>query len=67
MNKTIKSVLLIVGLVIVGYGIYTLIQPEAELSIGDVDLVKAQDNTNAYITIAIGVVALALGLIPGKK
>lgn len=67
MNKTIKSVLLIVGLVLAGYGVYMLIQPETEISIGDLDLVKAQDNTNAFITIGIGVVAIALSLLGGKK
>lgn len=67
MNKTIKSVLLIVGLVLAGYGIFMLIQPETDISIGDLDLVQAQDNTNAYITIGIGVVAIALSLLGGKK
>ena len=67
MNKKIKSVLLIVGLVLAGYGIFMLIQPETQVSIGDLDLVEAQDNTNAYITIGIGVVAIALGLLGGKK
>ncbi|TMM30335.1 hypothetical protein FDT66_06130 [Polaribacter aestuariivivens] len=67
MNKTIKTVLLIAGIILIAYGIYTMIQPEAQVSIGDLDLVEAQDNTNAYITIAIGVVALALGLVKGKS
>jgi len=67
MNKTIKTVLLIAGIILVAYGIYTMIQPETQVSIGDLDLLEAQDNTNSYITIAIGVVALALGLIKGKS
>lgn len=67
MNKSIKTVLLVAGIILLIYGIYTLIQPEAQVSIGDVDLVEAQDNTNAYITIGIGVAALALGLIKGKS
>ncbi|WGH74407.1 hypothetical protein P8625_09820 [Tenacibaculum tangerinum] len=67
MNKTIKSVLLIAGIIILIYGIYTLIQPEAQVSIGDVDLVKAQDNTNSYITIAVGIIAIAISSLAGKK
>ncbi|MFD2529756.1 MULTISPECIES: hypothetical protein [Polaribacter] len=67
MNKSIKTVLLIVGLILTIYGIYTMIQPETQVSIGDLDLVEAQDNTSSYITIAIGIVALAVGLISGKK
>ncbi|GAB7255784.1 hypothetical protein [Polaribacter sp. OB-PA-B3] len=67
MNKSIKTVLLIVGLILTIYGIYTMIQPETQVSIGDLDLVEAQDNTSSYITIVIGVTALAVGLISGKK
>ena len=67
MNKNIKTVLLVAGIVILGYGIYTLIQPEAQVSIGDVALVKAQDNTNSYITMAIGIVAIAFSSFAGKK
>lgn len=67
MNKSIKTVLLIVGLILTIYGIHTMIQPETQVSIGDLDLVEAQDNTSSYITIAIGIVALAVGLISGKK
>lgn len=67
MNKTIKTVLLIIGLLLAGYGIFMLVQPETDISIGDLDLVQAQDNTNAYITIGIGIAAIALSLIGGKK
>ncbi|WP_343328508.1 hypothetical protein [Polaribacter staleyi] len=66
MNKTIKTILLSAGVVLLVYGIYTMVQPETEISIGDLDLVKAQDNTNSYITIALGIVAVALSLIKGK-
>ena len=67
MNKTVKTILLIGGVVLLGYGIYILIQPEASLSIGDVNLFESQDNTNAYITIGLGIVALAVALVVGKK
>ena len=67
MNKSIKTILLIAGIILLAYGIYTMIQPETEVSIGELDLVKAQDNTNAYITIALGIVAVVLSLIKGKS
>ena len=67
MNKTIKTVLLIVGVILLGYGIYTMVVPETQVSIGDLDLIEAQDNTNSYITIALGIVAVALSLIKGKS
>lgn len=67
MNKTIKTVLLVAGIILLVYGIYTMIQPEAQVSIGDVDLLTAQDNTNSYITIALGIIAIAVSLVKGKS
>lgn len=66
MNKTVKTVLLIVGVVLIGYGIYTMIAPEASVSVGDIGF-EAQDNTNSYITITLGVVVLLASLFVGKK
>jgi len=67
MNKTIKIVLLIVGIILIGYGSYTMVEPETQVSIGNLDLIKSQDNTNSYITIALGITAVALSLIKSKK
>ncbi|TXD50019.1 hypothetical protein [Polaribacter sp. IC073] len=67
MNKAIKTILLVAGIILLGYGIYTMIQPEAQVSIGDLDLVTTQDNTNSYITIALGIVAIAISLVKGKS
>lgn len=67
MNKSVKSILIIVGVVLLGYGIYTMIIPETQISIGDLDLVEAQDNTNAYITIGLGLAALLISFLGGKK
>jgi len=67
MNKTIKLVLLIAGLVLIVYGVYLLIQPETQVAIGDVDLIKSQDNTNAYITIGLGIAAAAISLLGKGK
>ena len=67
MNKTIKTVLLLAGIVLLVYGTYTMIQPETQVSIGDLDLIKSQDNTNSYITIGLGIAAVALSLIKGKS
>jgi len=67
MNKTIKTILLIIGVVLLAYGFYTLVIPETQVSIGDVDLIEAQDNTNSYITIGLGLLAIVLSLIKGKQ
>ena len=66
MNKTIKTILLVVGLVLVAYGIYKLITPEASIDIG-IDKVEAQDNNDDYITIGLGIAALVLGFLGGRK
>ena len=66
MNKTIKIILLIAGIGLLGYGIYILVAPEASVSIGSLDF-QVQDNNNAYITIGLGLLALAIGYFAGKK
>ncbi|MGC1204117.1 MAG: hypothetical protein WA839_04415 [Flavobacteriaceae bacterium] len=66
MNKTIKSILLVAGIGLLIYGVYTMFAPEASLSIGSLE-VKAQDNTNSYITIGLGLAALLISFIGGRK
>lgn len=66
MNKTIKTVLLAVGIILLGYGIYTLIAPEASISLGPFNA-EVQDNNNAYLTIGLGIVALFVSFLGGKK
>lgn len=66
MNKSVKTILLVVGIVLLAYGIYTMIAPEASVGIGDMSI-EAQDNTNSYITIALGLVAVVLSVVAGKK
>jgi hypothetical protein len=67
MNKTVKKVLLILGIILLTYGIYTIIIPETEISIGNLNLVKTQDNSKSYITIGFGIIAIFLCLIKGKE
>lgn len=66
MNKTIKMILLVVGIILIGYGIYTMIAPEASIELGGLSM-EAQDNNDAYITIVLGIVAIVLSFIAGKK
>jgi hypothetical protein len=66
MNKSIKIILLVAGVVLLGYGIYTLIAPETSIGIGDLSI-ETQDNTNSYITIGLGLVAVVLSFLGGKK
>jgi uncharacterized membrane protein YvlD (DUF360 family) len=67
MNRTIKSILLLIGIALLFYGIYTLVIPETQISIEEIDLVKVQENTNSYLTVGIGLVAIVLSLINPKK
>lgn len=67
MNKSIKSILIIVGVVLLGYGIYTLVVPETIFSIGSLDVKAQDDNTNSYITIGLGLLALFVGLLGSRK
>lgn len=63
MNKTIKMFLLAFGAVLL---IYTLITPETSIAIGNLKI-EAQDNTNSYITIGIGLVTVLGSFLGGKK
>ncbi|WP_455169516.1 hypothetical protein [Aegicerativicinus sediminis] len=65
MNKLIKTILFALGIGLLIYGIYTLIAPEASLKIGNFGI-EAQDNTNSYITIGLGILALGIAAIGGK-
>ena len=67
MNKSIKLVLVIVGIILITYGIYTMIIPETQVSIGDLDLIESQNNTSSYVTIGLGILAIAIALIKAKK
>ena len=66
MNKSVKLVLLIVGIILIGYGIYTMIMPESSVDLAVVE-VETQDNTNSYISIGLGLAALIGSFLGGKK
>ncbi|WP_299399149.1 hypothetical protein [uncultured Gelidibacter sp.] len=66
MNKTVTTILMVAGIALLIYGIYTMVAPEASISVGPLN-VEAQDNTNAYITIGLGIAALVASFLGGKK
>jgi uncharacterized membrane-anchored protein YitT (DUF2179 family) len=65
MNKSIKIILIIVGVGLLGYGIYTLVVPETLLSVGSLDI-KVKDTSNSYITIGLGLAVLLFSFIGDK-
>jgi len=66
MNRTVKTVLLMAGIILLIYGICTMIIPKTEISKVSLDLVKLQNNSISYITIGFGIVAIFLSLIKEK-
>ncbi|MBE14719.1 MAG: hypothetical protein ABNH00_10850 [Dokdonia sp.] len=66
MTKTIKLILIITGVALLLYGSFRLVTPEASVDLGPVAL-EAQDNTNAYITIILGFMALVGGIFTPRK
>ncbi|MGB1270072.1 MAG: LPXTG cell wall anchor domain-containing protein [Flavobacteriaceae bacterium] len=66
MNKHVKNILLVAGSILLIYGIYTLIAPETSVGIGDFKI-ETQNNTNSYITIGLGLAAVALSFLARKK
>ncbi|MDO6600191.1 hypothetical protein [Tenacibaculum sp. 1_MG-2023] len=66
MNKTIKTILIVVAIAILVYGGYQLITPEASVDIGIAEF-ESQNNKSAYTTIGVGVVILLATLLLGKN
>lgn len=62
MNNVLKFVLLIIGLGLVGYGIYTLVTPEFSIDAGPLQVEAHGDNTQSYAMIAFGILSLIGGL-----
>lgn len=67
MNNTLKIVLLIVGVILVGYGIYTLLTPEVSMQAGPLKVEAQGDNTQSYAMIGLGLLALIGGVAFNKK
>ncbi|MUP46694.1 hypothetical protein E0K83_13195 [Gramella sp. BOM4] len=67
MNNVLKFVLLIIGVGLVGYGLYTLITPEFAIDAGPIQVEAHGDNTQSYAMIAFGILSLIGGLAFNKR
>ncbi len=67
MNNTLKFVLLIAGVVLIGYGLYTAITPEVSLDAGPLQVQAHGDNTQSYAMIGLGILALIGGIAFRKR
>jgi hypothetical protein len=66
MKKPVTIVLQVVGLILLGYGIYQVIVPEASVNIGPIDA-SVQDNNDAYVTMGLGLLSIGLGYFMGRN
>ncbi|WP_026915178.1 hypothetical protein [Christiangramia portivictoriae] len=67
MNNVLKFVLLIIGIGLIGYGVYDLLTPEFSIDAGPLQVEAHGDQTQSYAMIAFGVLALIGGLAFGKR
>ena len=67
MNNTLKFVLLIAGVVLIGYDLYTAITPEVSLDAGPLRVQAQGDNTQSYAMIGLGILALIGGIAFRKR
>lgn len=67
MNNVLKFVLLIIGIGLIGYGLYDILTPEFSIDAGPLQVESHGDNTQSYAMIAFGVLALVGGLAFGKR
>lgn len=66
MHKAIQAILLVVGVLLIVYGLYTMITPEASVDLGIIEA-EIQDNNNAYVTIGFGLASIFLALLASRR
>ncbi|MDN3596462.1 hypothetical protein [Zunongwangia endophytica] len=62
MNNVLKIALLVIGVGLVGYGIYSLFSPEVALDSAPIEVEAQDSNTQSYAMIAFGLLTLIGGL-----
>lgn len=67
MNNTLKIVLLVVGILLVVYGLYTLLTPEVSMQAGPLKVEAQGDKTQSYAMIGLGILALIGGAAFKKR
>lgn len=67
MNNVLKIVLLIIGIGLIGYGVYNLVTPEFAIDAGPLQVEAHGDNTQSYAMIVFGILSLVGGLAFGKR
>ena len=66
--KNIALLLVILGIILVGYGLYNAIVPQEVLNLGPLEVTAKEGmSTNMLLVIALGIVALFAGAYLKKK
>ncbi|NVJ88454.1 MAG: hypothetical protein HWD82_03320 [Flavobacteriaceae bacterium] len=63
MNRNVKAVLLVLGIILLAYGFYTMVIPEKTIVPENTNIFPNAENRNAYIAIALGVLSVILSLL----
>jgi hypothetical protein len=69
MKNSLNIILLVVGVILIGYGLYTVLSPNTVIEVGPIH-VKENDNsfdTQSVITIGLGILSIAGAILFKKK
>jgi hypothetical protein len=67
LKNVLRIVLLIVGLLLVGYGLYSFFTPEVIMQAGPLKVEAQGDKTQSYAMIGLGILALIGGIAFKKR
>lgn len=67
LKNVLRIVLLIVGVLLIGYGLYTLFTPEVLMEVGPLKVEAQGDKTQSYAMIGLGILALIGGVAFKKR
>jgi uncharacterized membrane protein HdeD (DUF308 family) len=67
MNNTLKIVLIVIGILLLVYGLYNLFTPEVSMQAGPIKVETQGDNTQAYAMIGLGILSLIAGAAFQKR
>jgi len=67
MQNTLRIVLLILGIALIGYGLYTVFFPHISLEDGTSTISAKDDQTQSFAMVCLGILTLVCGLAFKKK
>jgi len=67
MKNTLKVVLILVGAILILYGLYTVLFPHISLENGSGKVAADQDNMQSFAMICLGILTLVCGIAFRKR